>query len=202
MVAGLALAASVLDAWNWNVATSYRVSGWSLPVWMEASIQSTQLLQDWRLFAPNPTRDDGWWVIEGITETGRSIDPFTGKPVDFSKPADIPALFDPLWRKAFERYTDPTWQESRAWFGRYITLQNHRRHEHGDRLAKFRFYFMKETTQPPGTPKPWDVTPVLVWEQDCFEEHDRGHLPPEIREYRFRDPPNLARATSLIRPGG
>lgn len=41
--------------------------------------------QGWSMFAPNAPEDDGTLVVDALTESGRHIDPFTGKAPDFDE---------------------------------------------------------------------------------------------------------------------
>ncbi|TXK31570.1 hypothetical protein FVR03_19760 [Pontibacter qinzhouensis] len=62
--------------------------------------------QHWGMFSPAVFKDDGWYVLEGSTTTGRSIDlNQQGKEVDYLKPASVMALFkNDRWRKYSENY--------------------------------------------------------------------------------------------------
>ena len=65
------------------------------PPVMQAFLQSTQMIQDWSMFAPNPAVDSGWWVIDGKTENGERFDPLTGKPPTFPQKCAWPTTFTP-----------------------------------------------------------------------------------------------------------
>jgi hypothetical protein len=117
---------------------------------------------------PDPNKEDGWWVIVGETESGQQLDPFTGKTPTFDKPADLASRFDRFWRKYLDRIRLKKNSEYRLYFGKYITRKDHRATPPGQRLARFGFYYVKELTQPPGTPAPWPTERQLLWHHDCF----------------------------------
>ena len=63
-------------------------------------LMQTQVLQNWALFAPNPSRDNGWWIIDGLTETGARFDPLTGRAPTLAKPANLASRHDRYWRRS------------------------------------------------------------------------------------------------------
>ncbi len=62
--------------------------------------------QHWGMFSPVVFKDDGWYVLEGHTESGGIIDlNQQGKEADYAKPASVMALFkNDRWRKYSENY--------------------------------------------------------------------------------------------------
>jgi predicted DCC family thiol-disulfide oxidoreductase YuxK len=157
----------LVDSYNINMTERRKRPKLTEPRWMQAVIQAPQLVHDWYLFAPNPITDDGWWVIDGVTLSGRRLDPLTGELPMFDKPTDIPGRFDPAWRKYLYRIWLKDFYDYRLYFCKYITRKHHRDHP-SDRLDHFRFYYVREDTQPPGTPKPWPAERVFLWKHDCF----------------------------------
>ena len=92
-----------LDAYNLNMTRRLGRERIPEPRWMRAIILVPLIQQDWELFAPDPTKDDGWWVIAGETESGEQFDPLTGQVPTFDKPADLAFRFDRFWRKERSR---------------------------------------------------------------------------------------------------
>jgi hypothetical protein len=58
------------------------------------------------MFAPAVFKDDGWYILEGTTTTGKVIDlNHGGAPVTYQKPASVVSLFkNDRWRKYSENY--------------------------------------------------------------------------------------------------
>ena len=157
-----------LDAYNLNMTRRLGRERIPEPRWMRAIILVPLIQQDWELFAPDPTKDDGWWVIAGETESGEQFDPLTGQVPTFDKPADLAFRFDRFWRKYLDRIWLKKNYDYRLYFGKYVTRQNHHEKPEGQRLARFHFYYVKELTQPPGTPQPWPTERRLLWRHECF----------------------------------
>ncbi|HEX4514520.1 MAG TPA: DCC1-like thiol-disulfide oxidoreductase family protein [Polyangiaceae bacterium] len=49
------------------------------PEWMQTIVETPRIFQGWGMFAPEPPYDDGHLVVDGRTEDGRKLDPFTGR---------------------------------------------------------------------------------------------------------------------------
>ena len=157
-----------LNGFNLNIAGWL---GWTRvpePRWMRAMVQVPLLPQDWELFAPDPMKNDGWWVIDGELQSGEKLDPLTGRAPTFDKPPDLSSRFNGLWRKYLNRLWLKQNYEYRLYFGRYLTRKNHREAPDGQRLVRFDFYYVKEPTQPPGTPEPWPTERVHLWHHECY----------------------------------
>jgi hypothetical protein len=148
-------------------------------------LMQPQVLQDWNLFAPDPSRDNGWWVVDGVTETGARFDPLTGRVPTLDKPADLASRHDRYWRKYLSRLPARTSKAYRPGFARYITRVNHRSFPPGQRLRAFKLIYVRDRTPPPGAPAvPPKPTVVLSW--DCFEDRIAA-ANATLRQRRCRD---------------
>jgi hypothetical protein len=168
-----------VDAFNLNLTKRLGYNRVAEPRWMRAIILASSLQHNWELFAPDPIKDDGWWVIAGETEGGAQLDPLTGKEPNFEKPAALAKQYDRFWRKYLERIWLKKNHEYRLYFGKYITRKNHREAPEGQRLARFNFYYVKERTPPPGTPQPWPTESILLWRHECFPKANQPKLQEE-----------------------
>ena len=162
LAVGVLFVAFTVDAYNLNVTRRLERGRIREPSWMRALIQVPLIEHNWELFAPNPAREDGWWVIDGETESGERFDPLTGKAPTFDKPTDLASRYDRFWRKYLERIWLKKSRDYRLYFGKYITRKNHRECAGGSRLTRFDFYYVKEETQPPGTPQPLARNPRVA----------------------------------------
>jgi hypothetical protein len=169
-VAAVLLVVLVIDAYNENM--SGRMGGRRIPQpdWMRALIQVPQLRQDWRLFAPDPLRDDGWWVLYGLTEYDAHVDLLTGKPPVWDKPEVAEQQYNVFWHKILFRLSNPVYQDFRKHFARYIARRDQREHPPGQRLIQFDFYYLYEPTLPQGSPEPFPVQRLNVWTYDCIRD--------------------------------
>ena len=166
----LILTAILVDSYNINMASRFKTKRIPEPAWMRAVICVPQLVHDWKLFAPDPVRYDGWWVIDGVTEARESFDPLGNGPTSWEKPRDLSGRYDRFWRKYLARLWRQDYKEHRRYFARYLTRKNHREKPIGHRLVGFRFYYVRETTPPPGTPEPFATQRMLLWTHRCLAE--------------------------------
>jgi predicted DCC family thiol-disulfide oxidoreductase YuxK len=158
----------LLDSYNLNLAGHLGMKKIPEPTLVRAIIGGSQLVHNWHLFAPSPMKDDGWWVIEGVTESGERFDPLTGKAPTWEKPAGLARRYGVFWRKYLYRLWLADYFEYRLYFAKYLTRKNHREKPSGQRLVKFSFYYVLETTLPPGGPKPFPTERRLLWEHHCL----------------------------------
>jgi hypothetical protein len=137
----------------WNLTT---VSSLTLP---ERTVPLGPFLgidQYWGMFAPSPSKEDGWFVIPGDLQDGRKVDlmPITRDDygmhgVSFEKPRDIPATYkNEHWRKYLENIYNQDHADQRLYFGQYICRQWNSRHLGAESLDNFRIIYMREATLP------------------------------------------------------
>lgn len=154
---------------NYNLNLRARLQSGPAPEfeWAKTFVLRTQLIQSWAMFAPNPSRDNGWWVFDGKTESGRSLDPLTGQPVSYVKPSGLAASYDRFWQKYLARLWLKTNMKYRHGLARYGTRVNHRSAPAGDRLRSFTLNYMPEVTRAPHAPRT-TPKPVRLLSWDCF----------------------------------
>jgi hypothetical protein len=115
--------------------------GWSRPA------ELLRIDQRWALFAPDPPRYDGWYVMAGRTADGREVDLLRGgAPKTWDKPALVSAWMDPRTRRylaSFELQAgDPRWPH----YVRHLCRDANARREGGDRIVRVNAYYVRETT--------------------------------------------------------
>jgi hypothetical protein len=105
--------------------------------------------QHWGMFAPTVFKDDGWYVLEGTTRTGRVLDlNRAGAPVNYAKPAAIVQLFrNDRWRKYSENYLFVDQQWMRPYYCNYLLRIWHQNPAHPP-LRHLAVVYMKEVSQP------------------------------------------------------
>ena len=130
----------------------------------------TGLGQQWRMFAPRPSSEDGWVVIEGVREDGTRVDVWNGGAPSDARPADFGAVyrnvqwlgyFILLWNRRYEPY--------RIDFGRYLCHNWNERHEGRERVNLILASFMLERTPPEGQPVP-PPTKELFLRHTCSDK--------------------------------
>jgi predicted DCC family thiol-disulfide oxidoreductase YuxK len=133
-----------------------------------ALVYTTMLDQSWKMFAPYPTREDGWFVIEGLTSDGRRIDIWRGGGgVTDSKPQSFRRAFhNTQWLAYLAGLRRPRNREYRPYFGRYLCRQWNERHTGRDRVELIGITYMLEVTPPPSEPV-GPAVPEPVWHHPC-----------------------------------
>ncbi|MDO7854350.1 HTTM domain-containing protein [Hymenobacter convexus] len=105
--------------------------------------------QHWGMFAPVVFKDDGWYILEGTTTSGKVLDlNRDGAPVRYAKPAAVVALFrNDRWRKYSENYlfVDNAWM--RPYYCNYLLRIWHENPAHAP-LRHLSVVYMKEVSLP------------------------------------------------------
>lgn len=163
----LVFACVLLDSVHFNLRDRLGLGPLARPRLVAAILESTQLVHDWQLFAPHPSIDDGWWVVDAVTVSGRRLDPLTGAPPTFAKPEDLARRHDVWWRKVLYRLWLVDFADHRLELARWITRRHRRSHPY-DPLDNFRFYYVEERTRLGERPEALPPRRVLLWSHDCF----------------------------------
>jgi hypothetical protein len=108
-----------------------------------------RLDQNWGMFAPGVFKDDGWYVMEGITEKEERFDIFrNGKRTDYRKPASITAMFkNDRWRKYTENLILSYNAFMRGYFCNYYRRVWNESHE-DQKIKTLQIIYMSEFTLP------------------------------------------------------
>ncbi len=111
------------------------------------------LWQDWRMFAPDLIKYDGWIVTEGTLSDGRHYDIYNNREeIDFSKPKSVPATYPNMQWKKYLMMELPlgSREHYRDYYPQYLCREwnSGRGSDDPRRLKSVRVFFMKELTQP------------------------------------------------------
>ncbi|WP_293368625.1 HTTM domain-containing protein [Nevskia sp.] len=132
-------------------------------------LRSVRLDQYWDMFAPFPSREDGWFVIAAELKDGRELDLLHPERsgVSYEKPEYVSREWKNIrWHKYLERVWSIEFTNSREHYGRYLCRRWNSQHSGDQRLDTFRIFYMLEMSRPPGeTPK---VEKRLLWRHGCF----------------------------------
>ena len=158
--------------------------------------------QHWNMFAPYPQKNDGWFLMVGLTTSGELVDVLRRS---LSQPtAEKPKRFIPdqvknyRWRKYLSRIKRTRYQHE---LGRFAAAAcdnwNAKWEEKGEliwpALEAFNIYYIKERTPPMGVMGV--LEPVLLWREHCLDGSRLGEdavslamiaadPPPKIKENR------------------
>ncbi|MBD2769527.1 HTTM domain-containing protein [Hymenobacter sp. BT664] len=108
--------------WNLDDVAIIRPSGELMSASMRWFGYLFRVDQHWGMFAPTVFKDDGWYILEGSTSTGRQLDlNRAGAPVTYAKPASVLALFkNDRWRKYSENYLFVSNEWMRPYYCNYL----------------------------------------------------------------------------------
>jgi len=140
----------------WNLGTLVR-SRDHIPVPLQSLSRAIGLDQNWKMFAPAPTRLDAWFLFEGRTSEEDTVDAYSPeKTFTRTPPKRISVLYKDLrWRKYFEHLAgqnDPRYAKALASF---LCRNWNEGLKHEVPLASVSVYFQRSTQiQPDALPPP------------------------------------------------
>jgi hypothetical protein len=113
-----------------------------------------RLEQYWGMFAPAPNRDDGWYVVEGRLEDGRTIEAFReSETASFEKPESAADFYpNERWRRYMINIGTRDFRDFRAPFAAYLCKNRNRKYKAAERMKHVNLFFVRETTPAPGQP--------------------------------------------------
>jgi hypothetical protein len=134
------------------------------PEWMTSIVVYPRLFQGWSMFAPSPPSDDGRVVVDGVTKSGKHLDPLTGHEPSFEVQPKDGFRMNQIWgdfhrrigESRFEGYLDGV----RDMLKNYHQISGHPENE----LVSFDVWFVNERIPPPGEPHaPSDRRRLFSW---------------------------------------
>lgn len=152
----------------WNLCTVH----WLPQLLHRALTPPLRLLridQQWNLFAPAPSKDDGWFVFPGELADGTQLDVLRPQHsgISYDKPATISSSYpDSRWHQYEENLWLPQYANNRPYFGRYLCRQWNSAHPAQQALKGFKMIYMLELSPPPGQ-APAAVEQRILWRQEC-----------------------------------
>lgn len=114
-----------------------------------------RLDQNWRMFAPYPLMQDGWYVAKGRLEGGGEVNAWSSSSTTFEKPATVADTYpNNRWRKCLEglrfRFRKSDHRDRvQLEFCRYICQRWNRVRDDDERLLRVELYFVMELSVPP-----------------------------------------------------
>lgn len=171
-VAGVYLVAVVL----WNTVTIDRLP-LSVAHAMEPAMLPLRIDQGWPMFAPRPWQDDGWYVIPGTLEDGTEVDLWSGKAVDWRKPANVEATEPNVrWRTYHTMYWHQHLAKFRQYYAQWLCRDWNVDAPAGRHLLSLRVIYMLEHTPLPGTAP--TIEQRVMWRHSCLPPGAEPGRPP------------------------
>lgn len=111
--------------------------------------KATQLKQKWNMFAPQPFRLDGWYVIVGLLDNGEIVDIFrNGKEVSWDPPENrLDDYSSYRWRKLSRNVFKEKNKRFRRFYAKYM-CNKWNSGGNGPKLKEMDMYFVSEYTLP------------------------------------------------------
>ena len=137
--------------WNLRGVDFKRWNPW-FPQWVNPVGYALELQQYWPMFAPTPTKDDGWMIMEAVLADGSRVDLLReGRPVRFEKPALLSAEFrDTKWQKIIVNLWRSPYQDMRSLFTNHMAFEWNGAHPAKQQIRTWTLWFMLEDTPPEG----------------------------------------------------
>jgi predicted DCC family thiol-disulfide oxidoreductase YuxK len=132
------------------------------PEMFRVVVDRLRLYQGWRMFAPEPPYEDGRMVVDGRTEDGRKIDPFTGTEPEFNPDTSVGWGHSQLWcdyhlKMYFARYAG-----NRQHLKEFLQNWHLRTGRPQDRLVAFDVWWVNDKSPGPGETQGKPQKPVLL----------------------------------------
>lgn len=146
---GLAALTLLYVCW-WNLGSVYPKTLGVPGVW-RAPARAVRLDQYWDMFAPEPLKDDGWFVAVGTRRDGVENDAIRGGPVSWAKPWDVANSYrNERWRKYMRNLWNRKYASLRdPYLGWICRTWNANAAKHAQ-LLEIELFYVLEQTPPPG----------------------------------------------------
>lgn len=130
------------------------------------AVHAARTDQYWTMFAPEPMRTDGWYVVPGRLENGERVDALHRRPVRWTKPDDVTASYpNARWRKYLVNLWRSGYVSYRPHLADHLCRRWNATHETG--MVELDLYYVE---QPGRLSGPEPTNPVLLEEHQCGTE--------------------------------
>ncbi len=133
--------------------------------WHRPAVDSG-LEQCFDMFAPDPQQFDGWYVVRGLTQSGREVDVRTGEtPPDFSQPSFIADTYgNERWCSYLLDLAYNEFAAYRPYYADYLARQWNAQHLPSEQLTQVEIVFMRSIHALNHAAD--GPTPTTLWMQD------------------------------------
>lgn len=162
-----AFIAAFLNLYNFNFTERFKWQEVPIPKPLHPFILIPQGLQNWKMFAANPSKSDGWYLFDGELEDGTRWDPWNNRPVTAERPLHEAQKRGRFWMKIYERLHEKNYEPYRLYWAQYVTRTFHQNRPPGKRLKNFKIIYYEQTTLPPGSHPPYRHQMRELWIHQC-----------------------------------
>jgi hypothetical protein len=143
-------AAFLVYVFLWNLRTTNARWGRLLPTRADFIASTFGIDQQWGMFAPYPSKDGGWHVVQGNRPDGSGVDLLRGgAPVCWDQPGLVSATYkNERWRKYLMNLWAADNVAHRPLYARYLLREWNARHKGELGLESVEVYFMLKRTLP------------------------------------------------------
>jgi hypothetical protein len=132
----------------------------------EPAVHATRTDQYWTMFAPEPMRTDGWYVVPARLENGSRVDALHRRSVRWTKPDDVTATYpNARWRKYLVNLWRPGFLSYRDHLAEHLCRHWNATHETD--IVELDLYYVEQPGRLSGSEP---VHPVLLEEHRCGTE--------------------------------
>jgi hypothetical protein len=112
-------------------------------------VKGVGIEQSWGMFAPQPSRDDGWYVVVGRQEDGKEVDPFRDGPVSWDPPERISVLYPNVrWAAYLTALHWPGNERFQLLFANSLGQRWNAHHTGGEAVESVEVYYMLRFIRP------------------------------------------------------
>ncbi|MDB5986728.1 MAG: hypothetical protein JWR16_1781 [Nevskia sp.] len=169
IVAQVLAGIAVVAVFTWNLCTAHLLIR-PIYAFLTPPFRVLRLDQLWDMFAPFPSKEDGWFVIPGELLDGTQVDVYHPERdgVSYDKPEYVVHEWPNIrWHKYMERIWSAEYSSNRLYYGRYLCRSWNASHAGAKQLKTFRIVYMLELSVPHGeTPH---VEQRVLWNHECFD---------------------------------
>ena len=158
---------------QWRNLTTLPKVDYQLLEPVRAFQRAVRLNQNWNMFAPRPSKSDGWFVVRGVMEDGAVVDLWHQRPgePDTAKPRYVSKWYtDYRWRKYLSRLPSKRNLGQVKNFARYYCRTYNRFFPGAVRLATLTIDYHRERTLPDYQLPEYKVIRLLNW--NCLPKGD------------------------------
>jgi hypothetical protein len=175
IIAVMLLCLVTIDGYNVNVATKPDgMPRLDRPWAMRAFLEVPRLVQDWRLFAPNPYGATGYWMADGYTADGRQL-----QVLGDGDPQRWVSQNSRFWYKYLTRLLEPQNEALRVHLARFLVTQHNQVAGSADHIVRIAMFYVQEPSSPPGRRRGGPPRTTQLWPPIHSRETSREASEPD-----------------------